>query len=427
MDRATGERELFIEQIAELTPVVISVFDLVTGRDIYITRDVATMSGYTHGELAHMKDPVSALWHPDDSPLYGDYVARWKTMADGEIFEFQFRIRHRDGRWRWLATRVMPFLRSEEGDVRQVVAATLDVTAWKQAEKALAASEERFRRCFELGLIGMAITSPEKGCIEVNDETCKILGYERSELLKKTWAELTHPDDLAADTANFERVMRGQIDGYSMDKRWIRKDGEVIYTTISVKCLRREDGAVDCFVALLQDITARKRVEEALARSRADLERRVAERTAQLMAVNEDLRDEINERKRAQEKLRRSEAYLAEAQRISHMGSWARDASSGEVFWSLEVFRILGLDPEAFDPSIDTLRQLVHPEDLPFVEQNFLKAMSEESDFEEDFRIVVPSGSIRHVHNIGHPVLNESGELVEFVGSPLGGTARPQR
>src|ERR1700681_1647144 len=107
----------------------------------------------------------------------------------------------------------MSLLQREQGDARK-------------PEDALRASEERFRRCFELGLIGMAITSPEKGCIEVNDETCKILGYERSELLKKTWAELTHPDDLAADTANFERVMRGQIDGYSMDKRWIRKDGE---------------------------------------------------------------------------------------------------------------------------------------------------------------------------------------------------------
>src|SRR5438309_1292118 len=79
-----------------------------------------------------------------------------------------------------------------------------------------------------------------------------------------TWAELTHPDDLAADVSNFNRVMAGEIDGYSLDKRWIRKDGKVIYATISVKCLRRADGSVDYFVALLQDITARKRAEEAL-------------------------------------------------------------------------------------------------------------------------------------------------------------------
>ena len=177
-----------------------------------------------------------------------------------------------------------------------------DVTEHKHAEQALRASEERFRSYFELGLIGMAITSPEKGCIEINDEICKILGYERNELLGKTWAEMTHPDDLAADVANFERILTGECDGYAIDKRWIRKDGHMIYSTISVKCLRRPDGAVDHFVALLQDITARKQAEEALTESHAGLERRVAERTAQLTTVNEELKDEIAERKLAQEK-----------------------------------------------------------------------------------------------------------------------------
>jgi PAS domain S-box-containing protein len=304
LHRDARERERFIEQIAELTPVVLSVFDLVTERDVYISRDVTTLSGYTGDELKQMQDPFSTLWHPDDIPRHRDHLARWKRMADGEIFEFQFRVRHRDGRWRWLETRSMPFCRSEAGDVRQIVAATLDVTARKQAEEALCASEERFRRYFELGLIGMAITSPEKGCIEVNDEICRILGYQRDELLRMTWAELTHPDDLAADIANFNHVMAGEIDGYSMDKRWVRKDGQAIYSTISVECVRREDRSVDYFVALLQDITARKRAEEDLAKAYDDLERRVVERTAQLTAINKELRNEVIERKRTEGLLR---------------------------------------------------------------------------------------------------------------------------
>src|SRR4051812_43080402 len=133
-----------------------------------------------------------------------------------------------------------------------------------RAEEQLRKSEERFRRYFELGLIGIAITSPSKGIVEVNDEICKILGYERSELLQLTWAELTHPDDLASDVEKFNRVLAGEIDGYSMDKRWIRKDGRLIDAAISVKCLRLPDGSIDYFVALLQDVTERKRAEEAL-------------------------------------------------------------------------------------------------------------------------------------------------------------------
>jgi PAS domain S-box-containing protein len=108
----------------------------------------------------------------------------------------------------------------------------------------------------------MAITSPTKGCLEVNDELCRILGYEREELLQMTWTEMTHPDDLTADVANFNRVLAGEIDGYSMDKRWIRKDGRVIDSIMAAKCVRRANGSVDYFVGLVQDITERKRAEE---------------------------------------------------------------------------------------------------------------------------------------------------------------------
>jgi PAS domain S-box-containing protein len=134
-------------------------------------------------------------------------------------------------------------------------------------------AEQRFRSYFELGLVGMAMTSPTKGCIQVNDEICRILGYERHELLKMSWDELTHPDDVAADVAQFDRVMSGEIDGYSMDKRWICKNGQIVHSIISVKCLRAPDGSVDHFVALLQDITERKRAEQSLrvANERLDL------------------------------------------------------------------------------------------------------------------------------------------------------------
>lgn len=108
-----------------------------------------------------------------------------------------------------------------------------------RTEEALRVSEERFRRYFDLGLIGMAITSVQKGCIEVNDELCRMLGYDRSELLSKSWLEMTHPEDVAADVAQFERALAGEIDAYTLDKRWVRKDGRVIHSVMSARCARR--------------------------------------------------------------------------------------------------------------------------------------------------------------------------------------------
>ncbi len=134
----------------------------------------------------------------------------------------------------------------------------------QRTEDALRESEERFRRYFDLGLIGMAITSPAKGCLEVNDELCRILGYERDELLALTWPEITYPEDLATDTAHFERVMAGDIDGYTIEKRWVRKDGAVIDTIMAARCVRHDDGAVDYFAGLVLDTTERKRSQERL-------------------------------------------------------------------------------------------------------------------------------------------------------------------
>ena len=195
-----------------------------------------------------------------------------------------------------------------------------DITDQKNFETALLASEKRFRRYFELGLIGMAITSPWKGCIEVNNEMCRILGYLRSELLGIRWAEITHPDDLVADLANFRRVLAGECDGYSIEKRFIRKDRQIIHAAVSLRCVRAADGSVQYFLALLQDITARKRAEESLAAERTRLEQSVAERTSQLLAVNEELRKQINERERAEQSLQLARDELARVSRVTTMG-----------------------------------------------------------------------------------------------------------
>jgi len=298
-DEARRAHERFIHQVTELSPVILDVFDLVTGRHTYFSSDTLTVYGYTREEMVQMGDTFTVLVHPDDIPRLRANMARLHRLADGEIHEFECRVQRRDGEWRWIAARSMAFARNEQGDVRQTVNAAFDVTE-------------------------------------------------------------------------------------------------------------------------------RKRAEEAVQRAHAALEQRVVERTHQLTAANAALLQEIVERTRVEEALRRSEAYLAEGQRLSHTGSWGWTIATGALFWSQEQFRLFGFDPAGSPPSLAMALDLIHPEDRAFVQQTLDAVVREARDEAWDCRIVSADGTIKHVHTTAHPVFNAAGELTEYVGTTMDVTARRQ-
>jgi PAS domain S-box-containing protein len=134
---------------------------------------------------------------------------------------------------------------------------------------------------------------------------------------------------------------------------------------------------------------------------------------------------DITDRKRAEQALRQSEAYLAEAQRLSHTGSWAFDlASSNYIYLSEECFRIFGLDAQEGLPTREAVSRLIHPEDWDMVNRDFEKSLREKVDVSSEFRIVLPSGTVKHVQAIRHPVLNSVGDVVRIVGTVIDITER---
>jgi PAS domain S-box-containing protein len=136
---------------------------------------------------------------------------------------------------------------------------------------------------------------------------------------------------------------------------------------------------------------------------------------------------DVTAAKQAEETLRKSEAYLAEAQRLSHTGSWAWNSATGHIpYWSEECYRMLGFDPHGGLPRFETFFQRIHPEDQPRTAEKLERAKREKTEFEMDYRIVHPNGESRDVHVVGHPVLTSSGDLVEFVGTVIDVTERKQ-
>jgi PAS domain S-box-containing protein len=162
-------------------------------------------------------------------------------------------------------------------------------------------------------------------------------------------------------------------------------------------------------------------------RRRSDLEVRVAERTAELTRSNEDLSLEIAERRRAEEKLRQSEAHLAEAQKLTHTGSWVWGmAEKRALHLSDEWYRVYGFDPSQGMLAWEERLERIHPDDRARRQLAIDQAINDHSECEVEYRLLLPGGATKHVHSVGHPVFDASGNLAQFVGSSTDITERRQ-
>ena len=253
----------------------------------------------------------------------------------------------------------------------------------KRADQAVRESKERYRHLADSNIFGFVISELGGHINEANDAFLKMVGFSRQDLRagKIDWKSMTPPEFQAADTrAIHELQQTGTCAPF--EKEFVRKDGRRIPVMIGSAFL---EGSQESVVGFVFDLTQRKRAEESL---------------------------------------RRSEANLLEAQRLGHMGSFATDVSSGAFVASPEFLRIFGFSPDEKKPTVEMFQERIHPADRPSLLEMVKKARSEKTDYELAYRIVLPDGSIRHAHSVGHPVFNESNDLVEFVGTTLDVTER---
>ena len=243
--------------LIEHAPVAVTI-----GRDgttLYVNRKYLEMFGIQAEDQVVGRSLVER-WAPEWQPLIEER-ARLRMQGTPVPSEYEAIGLKADG------TRFPVLIsgtRVELADGPAAVVFLMDITERKAAEEALRSSEARFRSYFNLPLVGTSLTSPEKGFIAVNDRLCATLGYSRDELIRKNWADLTHPDDLNADLDQFQRLLAGEIDAYSLEKRFICNDGHIISAAISVGCVRKPDGSVDYICGNMRDISERKRAEAAL-------------------------------------------------------------------------------------------------------------------------------------------------------------------
>lgn len=229
---------------------------------------------------------------------------------------------------------------SNEIQLREHLMATS--TRLERSREVAQANEVRYRSMFELASVGIALVAPNGSWISVNNALCSIVGYEADELMELTFQDITHPDDLNADLSLLKQLIDGKIDHYHMEKRYLRKDGQVVWISLGVTKKTDALGRLEYFISIIKDIDSRKIAEESLAALQHELEQKVEDRTAQLLETNRRLVEAIDQQINSERKLRKREAELRTILENTYDAYIALDHAGLVTAWNQEAENIFG-------------------------------------------------------------------------------------
>lgn len=235
-------------------------------------------------------------------------------------------------------------------------------TQLKKSGSLLASHEARYRAMFELASVGIAMVAPDGSWLSLNNALCEIVGYTAEELMQVTFQAITHPDDLATDLVHLQRLERGEIEGYQLEKRYLRKNGESVWVALSVTRKIGDDGESEYYIAIVKDIQARKEAEEALLALKRDLEHKVVERTAALQDSNQKLNQAIELQLQATHALRKREAQLSSIIEVTTEAFISIDQQGRVTAWNPQAEKVFGWS--AAEALGAPLERLVMPPDL---------------------------------------------------------------
>lgn len=360
-------------------------WDLVTNA-VYFSPEWKQQLGYADHELPNLFEEWDRRLHPEDRERTLAAVRDHRAGLRA-VYDMEFRMRHRDGSWRWIFARA-DFLRDSSGQPVRMMGSHFDVTARRHAEEAQRVASERIKYALDATRDGIWDWDIQTGEVFFSPQWARLLGYEPGEVPNQVgfFYTIVHP----ADVKRVKRVLDDHLAGRTPVKqnevrlrmklgeyRWFFDRGEVV--------VRDAAGSPRRMVGTITDITERKQAEAVL--------RETADR-------------------------------LREAQSIAQLGSFHWNAATNHVAWSDELFRIYGHVPGRFEPSFESYVAAVHPDDRPRVLEALQVAMGTLGGFDHDYRAVLPDGSVRWVHARGRAVVGEDGKLAGLEGTCQDVTAR---
>ncbi|MEI8133108.1 MAG: PAS domain S-box protein [Leptolinea sp.] len=310
-----------------------------------------------------------------------------KLKREGQITDQELHLKTWQGRpiWILMSANLVTF-----AGHAAFQAAMFDITQRKQTETALLESEDRFRTLFEQAAVGVALLETQTGrFVRINQKYCDFLGYTMEEMLQKRFQDVTYPEDIRENEENNAKLIKGDIFEFSLDKRYMRKDGGIVWGNLTGSVLWRtiEHAHGYYHIAVVQDITERKRMEELLkfSNERFDL-----------------------------------------AVKAAKMGVWDWDIPKNEMTWNDQMYELYGVKKTDFGGAYDAWLKGVHPEDIVFSDEAVRAALRGEREYDTEFRIIHPDGSLRYIKAYGLVVQDAEDTPLHFIGIDYDITERKQ-
>lgn len=293
-----------------------------------------------------------------------------ETIEERTASHFENEFVFPDGSRSWFDLSIQPV---PEG----VFILSIDITERKLHEEQLYESEFRFTKLYENGPFGMVMADKEFRFKKANPAFCKITGYEEAEIRKLTFKDLTHPDDLNKDLLNVQKLIRRELAVYRTEKRYIRKDGNVIWGSLTVTPTFDSEGQFLYYLGIIEDIT---------------------------------------ERKLAAESLEESELRLELALNSSHSGVWDWDIATNKIIWSAQMYELFGADKNIADASFDTWGAALHPDDKETAGLKISEAINNHKNLQNEYRVILPDGNMRWINATGETIYDSSGQPLRMIG-----------
>lgn len=264
----------------------------------------------------------------------------------------------------------------EKGDINEIVHIMRDLTEQKQAEATLNESQNRFRAMFEYSAAGMAVAGRDLHFIDVNNAFCQMLGYSKEQMLKMTVKDVTFPEDLALTNQSIQKLASGEVEMYSMEKRYLHCSGTIVWVLVCVSKIKNAAGDL-LNLAQVYDITKRKAAEN---------------------------------------KLRESQNRLALALDSSQMGVWSLDIVNNKRYFDDQVCRLLGIDPLKFRGEAEEFFEVLHPDDKEKVKSALQKTIEQDLSYETEYRVIWKDGSIHNITARGRLDHDDQGHPTKING-----------